>query len=187
MKGFYIVHDLDDLTIGIVPQDLSSKSKGEYGLQPELEKEPFIITTENETETPSEEQERTGPNLTPLWIGLGAGGAGLGVMSYFIVKKHKKDKEVMEANQITDWDWDTDEFKPVPVVIEKDEPGDKEDKGGLELVPDPQEPRQTEADNLDNAFEENVWDNVEHTDPFTFRQKYMTVKQASILVDRLPP
>ena len=88
MKGFYVVHDLGDLTVGIVPQDSSSKSKGKYGLQPE--QEPFAVEI-IETFDVDGEVEGAGPNLTPLYIGLGAGGAGLGVMSYFIVKKHKND------------------------------------------------------------------------------------------------
>ena len=90
-------------------------------------------------------------------------------MSYFIVKKHKKDNEIIKANEISDWDWDTDEFKPIPVNVEEDKPVDNEEKGGLGPVPDPQEPRQTDDDNLDNAFEENDWENIEHIDPFTFR------------------
>ena len=34
MKGFYIVHDLNNLSVGIVPQNTSSKEKGTYSEQP---------------------------------------------------------------------------------------------------------------------------------------------------------
>lgn len=83
MKGFYIVHDLNNLSVGIVPQNTSSKSKGTYSLPPT--QEPVLITAA------VIEEEESGPNLLWLWILLGVLGAAIiAVGLYFIIRWYKQ-------------------------------------------------------------------------------------------------
>ena len=84
MKGFYIVHDLNNLSVGIVPQNTSSKSKGTYSLPPT--QEPLLTAA-----TEVIEEEESGPNLLWLWILLGVVGAAIIAVSlYFIIRWYKR-------------------------------------------------------------------------------------------------
>ena len=93
MKGFYIVHDLNNLSVGIVPQNTSSKSKGTYSLPPT--QEPVLTTAE------VIEEEESGPNLLWLWILLGVLGATIiAVGLYFIIRWYKRKNRPDLPNEI---------------------------------------------------------------------------------------
>ena len=79
MKGYYIVHDLENVSFGIIPQDGSRKAKGVFSLPPE-NKAP-----------------RDTLDLIWLWISLGLiGGAVIGVSIWLIVRYYKQQKEQEE-------------------------------------------------------------------------------------------